>query len=1017
MKKHFTTMSEQKRPSNLAKILTVAFAIAIIVLPGKVGAQERTISGTVIDESDRTGIPGLMVLEKGTTNGALTDFDGNYKLSVTEGATLIYSFMGYKTEERTVGALSVIDVRMELDIEELAEVVVIGYGKVEKGDVTGVVNKIDEKEFNKGMLTSPDQLIAGKVAGVQFISNSGEPGGGVDIRIRGGVSLDAGASPLFVVDGVPLQSDGVAGGRNPLNFINPSDIADITILKDASAAAIYGSRGANGVIIITTKSAENGKLQASYDGAYNITNQLNTVDMLSREEFAFAIGRKRPKYLEDLGTADTDWVDEVLQLAQSQNHNLSFGYGQDGTNARVSLNYQDMNGLINTSNQERYAASINVTQKLLKDDLTLSFNSKHSLINNRFAPNVIGGALIFDPTQPIRNADGEFFEWTNALAPTNPVAEIARRYNIGKNVRNLISGTLTYELPFVQGLSFKANYAYDQINGFSQDYRDINRARPLDIGRFSSVEEKRTSNLIEGYLNYNIQTSGIGKLDLIAGYSYQDFLFIQSRNLSNITNSLDSIGIGRPDGFLNDSEFAEISGKLESDGILRDTENRLISFWARANWSVMDKYLLTATVRRDGSTRFNPNNRWGLFPALALGWRVLDEDFAEPLKSTFSDLKFRASWGITGNEGIGDYRYVNSYQPGDDRAQYIFGNDTINTIRPSAVDPNIKWEETTSLNVGLDYGFFNGRLYGSFDAYRKVTNDLLYEVPFAIGLLTGDKALTNIAEIESEGLEFLVNTVPVDKEDFKINISFNASLLRTQINKLDNSNLPDFFGYPDGGISGDVGQTIQILRVGQPLNTFMVFEHIRDENGNPLPDSEDWNGDGLEDNLDIYVDQNGDGLLNDSDLRPYKNSRPFLTYGMTSNVSYKNFDLSFTFRGLAGAYVYDNVESQYAAYNSLGDFAPQNIHTSAFGYDFTERQLRSDIFVKNAPFLRLDNITLGYNLQIAERLRGRVYFTATNLLTITPYNGADPEAGLRGIDNNLYPRGRTFLVGMNISFN
>ncbi|WP_421764946.1 SusC/RagA family TonB-linked outer membrane protein [Ekhidna sp.] len=995
-------------------LMTLMVSTSVFLAAG----QQRTVSGTVTDASDGTTLPGVTVQIKGTQNGVATDIDGKYSLQVAPSAVLVFSYIGYKTVEQTVGNRSVVDMALSADIQELSEIVVVGYGQVEKGDVTGVVNKIDSKEFNRGVLTSPANLIAGKVAGVQVISSDGAPGSGISIRIRGGTSITAGNEPLYVVDGVPLENDGVAGVRNPLNFINPADIADITVLKDASSAAIYGSRGANGVVIITTKSGESGKPQFSYDGSYTAGFNNNGVTMLNAAEFAFTVERKGPRNLEDLGSANTDWFDEVTQLAQGMNHNFGVSFGGKSNSGRVSLNYQNVDGLIKTDNLERISGNVNFTQKLLNDDLTLGINTKHSIINNRFAPNVIGSALVFDPTQNVLANDsttGGYFEWSSPLAPGNPVAQIDQTFNIGRTVRNLIGANLNYKLPFMDGLSVKVNYAYDNSQGKSQVTRLINSKAGVEIGSFSSFEDSRTSNLLETYLNYNTKLS-FGKLDLIAGYSYQDFSRNVDRSLFKpVTVSLNALNITNPTDFISEGKLNEIRPLLD-EPLIFELENRLISFWGRANLSIQDKYLITATLRRDGSTRFGKRNRWGLFPSLAVGWRLIDEPFAEGIQNVMSNLKVRMSYGVTGNEEIGDYLYVNLYQPGDDRATYIFGQDTVNTFRPNAVDPDIKWEETKSLNFGIDYGFLEGRIHGSIDVYRKLTTDLLFDIAFPIGTLTGDRAVTNIGEMENKGIELMVNSVVIDKDDMKLDLGFNASYNRNEILKLDNSNLPDFQGYLTGPISGNVGRTIQILKVGYPANSFFVYEH-RKVNGRPVSDGEDINDDGFKNDLDMYIDRNDDGMINEDDLRPYKRPAPDLILGLTGNMSYKKFDFALTLRGQIGGYVYNNVFSQYGAFQGVDDpFAPNNIHISAYENDFTERQLLSDIYVENASFLKLDNLTVGYTIDRINNVDARAYLTATNLMTITGYSGVDPESGINGIDNNLYPRSTTVIVGVNLTF-
>ncbi|SNT34468.1 iron complex outermembrane recepter protein [Ekhidna lutea] len=978
--------------------------------------QQSTVSGTVTDATDGISLPGVTVQIKGTQRGVATDIDGKYSINVSPGEILVFTYVGYKPQRIAPGNRTIIDVGLQTDIQELSEIVVVGYGQVEKGDVTGVVNKVDAKDFNSGVLTSPANLIAGKVAGVQVVTNDGAPGSGISIRIRGGTSLTAGNEPLYVVDGVPLDNDGVAGVRNPLNFINPADIADITILKDASSAAIYGSRGANGVVIITTKKGSPGKPKISYDGNYTIGFNGKGVDMLNAEEFEFTVRRKAPRYKDDLGSSNTDWFDEITQVAKGMNHNLGVSFGSQTNSGRVSLNYQDVNGLLKTDNLERISGAVNFTQSALNDDLQIGISTKHSIINNRFAPNVIGSALVFDPTQSVFADDpstGGYFEWSSVLAPANPVAQIAQTFNIGKTKRNLIGANLNYNLP-LEGLSVKLNYAYDNSRGESQVTRLINPSAGIVQGNFSTFEDSRTSGLFEAYLNYNTELTN-GRLDLTVGYSYQDFQSEVDRSLfKRDTVSLNTLDIQNPGSFISSAKLDEIRPFLD-EPLIFELENRLISFWGRANLSLKDKYLITATLRRDGSTRFGERNRWGLFPSVAVGWRVIDEPFASGLENVMSNLKLRLSYGITGNEEIGDYLYVNLYQQSDDRSAYIFGQDTVNTFRPNSVDPDIKWEETRSLNFGIDYGFLEGRVYGSIDIYRKLTTDLLFDIAFPIGTLTGDRAVTNIGEMENKGIEFLINTIAIDRDDLRLDIGFNAALNKNEILKLDNSNLPDFQGYTTGDISGNVGERIQILKVGYPVNSFFVYEHKMGADGKPIPDGVDVNNDGLRNELDMYVDQNEDGIINDDDLRPYKKPAPDVILGLTGNLTYKNFDLAMTLRGQIGGYTYNNVQSQYGAFQGANNaFSPNNIHTSAYDNDFTDRQLLSDIYVENASFLKLDNVTLGYNINSFEAISAKAFVTATNLLTLTGYSGVDPEAGINGIDNNLYPRSRTILIGLNI---
>ncbi len=1017
MKKFFHLFNSRPR---------VAVGLVLLLTPGLLMAQ-RSVKGTVTDANDDSSIPGVTVLLKGTTTGVVTNISGDYEITVPDyGGILVFSSVGYQTQEINLVNQTLINIALPLDVQQLDEVVVIGYGQVEKGDITGAIAKVDDRTFNRGVLTSPDQLIAGKVAGVQITSNGGRPGDQVSIRLRGGTSLNASNEPLFVVDGVPLDNSphnpgGLSGGRNPLNFINPADIADITVLKDASAAAIYGSRGNNGVILITTKSgsgATNGKVQFSYDGNYSASIMTQRVDMLNRDEFIFTVERRGQRWVNSLGDANTDWVDEILQLAHGQNHNLSASLGSKKTTFRASLNYQDLNGVLKTENTQRIAGSLNLTQKLLGDALTLQFNSKHALTNDRFAPNVIGTALLFDPTQPVfaDNPDfGGYYEHEQELAADNPVSTIDQTFEIGRNYRNLINVSAAYDLPFLEGLQVKLNYAHDRTDGARQRLQNPTlRGAVFTVGRFAYEEVTRKSNLFESYLTYDKDINSDITLNLTGGYSYQDF-FSEFPNFSKIDG--ESLTLDDPLKIIDDATIREIAPITEQRALNRQTENRLISFWGRANVTLKDKYLLTATLRRDGSTRFGTNNRWGFFPSAAIGWRILDESFAQGLTPVFSDLKLRIGYGLTGSQEIADYLYVNLYESGQDQAQYIFGNDTINTLRPNAVDPSIKWEENESWNIGIDYGILGGKIYGTLDFYRKVTSDLLFEIPFPAGTLTGDEAVTNIGEMENRGVELVVNANIVNTSNLKWDISFNGSYNKNEILKLDNSNLQDFIGYPVGGISGQgLDQRIQILRVGFPANSFFTYEHIRDENGNPVPD-QDRNGDRVTDELDVYIDQNGDGIINQQDLIVGENPAPDFILGFTSNTQWKNWDFSLTLRAQLGSWTYNNVFSQNGAFEGVNNnFAPNNIHRSAYANEFTSYQVLSDIYVENGSFLRVDNFTVGYTFNNLEAINLRTYLTASNPLLISGYSGLDPEAGINGIDNNIYPRSQTFLIGVSAQF-
>lgn len=964
-------------------------------------AQDITITGTVTDKSDGSGLIGVNVVVSSadTPVGTATDVDGKYTLRTTKGSTVLFSYTGYVDQEVVVGESETIDIMMATEDALLAEAVVIGYGAVKKEDLTGVVTKVGEEEFNRGVISSPEKLLTGKVAGLQ-INSSGEPGGGSRLRLRGGTSLGASNSPLVVVDGVPLDERGSASGRNPLNFINAADVADITVLKDASAAAIYGSRGANGVIIITTKSG-GGQLKVDYNGYYSISDFVSSVPILSSDEFRRAIDAKAPQNLLKLGDANTDWVDEVTQVASGMQHNLSFGGGYKKSNYFISLNHMFNNGVLKTTKNTNTNVGINFSTKLLNDNLIINIRSKSGWNKDKFAPNVIGAAQAFDPTQPVLDADSEFggyFQWDSELAVKNPVASLLQSQEEGKGTRLLNSVDLEYKLPFLEGLSLKTNLSYDYLDGEKFLIKDPTlRENAANNGFLKTETERHTSQLIETYASYKKELRR-SKLEFTAGYSWQEFnrenKWVEGEELVMADDEL---------GFMATEQIKPDSAIFA---------NRLISFFGRLNYNFDEKYLLTLSLRRDGSTRFGPANQWGYFPAAAFGWRILQEDFAQGLTNTFTDLKLRVSYGITGNESIGDYRYAIFYGYGTDDARYQFSDTYINTLRGRGVDPNVKWESTASLNVGLDFGVLNNRLTGSIDYYKKTTNDLLFDVATAAFTNLSDRIITNISELENSGVELALRSYVVDRSNFDWEVGLTASYNTNKITKLDNSNLPEFPGYETGGISGDIGQQIQILKVGESVESFRTYEQIYNDDGTPVTDAGDA--------TDMYVDQNGDGMISELDLVVNKKAAPDYLFGMTNNISYKKFDLAFTLRANLGNYVYNNTASSTGYFERLTESqVNNNVHSSAFSTNFKNRQLKSDYYVENASFLRLDNITIGYTIKPSKFIRNiRIYATAQNVFTITGYSGIDPEAPqfTGGIDNGIYPNALTYLFGASASF-
>lgn len=1009
-----------------------AIVLAVLSCSLHVFGQDITITGKVTDSNDGLELPGVTVQIKDTDRGTITNFEGVFTLDAPSDATLIFSYLGYQTQEIAVGNQNTIDVALEEESEVLDEVVVIGYGVVEKGDVTGAVKSVDEAEFNKGVIAAPDQLLNGKVAGVQVVNNSGEPGGQATVRIRGGTSLRAGGSdPLYVIDGVPVDNTsfspgGLASGRNPLNFINPSEIENITVLKDASATAIYGSRGANGVIMITTKGGGiregkgDSKPTINYNGNYAVSTFNDDIPILSPNEFRAAIASFDPDNANDpdiVGPANTDWVSEITQRAVSEQHNLSIGQNIENGNYRFSTGYQKIEGIIKGSRNERYNLNFNVSKGLFDNQLTFKFSTKNGITSDRFGNNQLGSALSMNPTQPIfydssiyagydeapNQINGDFngyFEYNDPLTTNNPVAENREQQQVGSGFRNLTNFEINYKLPFIPGLSIRNSLSYDARNeeriSFSPSYL---KSQQGSLGYYTIEEGERNSFLYEGILQYEKSFESIeGNLTVLGGYSYQDFnsSFTRFEHDELFTNAF---GTNAP----SVSDSSEVL-------LLRNTlENRLISFYSRAIFDFKDKYLITATIRRDGSTRFGEDNRWGIFPSFAAGWRISNESFYQPLERYVNYLKIRVGWGITGSQdAIADYAYIQQYAYSRPGAFYQLGNQFFPLLRPTGADPNLKWEETSSLNLGIDWEILKGRVAGSINLYQKNTRDLLNEIAFPAGIQPKDIILTNIGEVENRGIEFEITAPIMNSRDFSWNVSFNAAYNQFEIVNLDNTvSSGDETLYPRGGIAGDVGQNIQVLKVGEAFEAFYAHEQLYDDAGNPIYDDLD--------ETNMYRDLNGDGEINEDDLRIINKPAPDWIFGLTNVMNYRNFDLAFTFRANVGNYVYNNFASNYGELNRLTAGTPQNIHTSALETGFERKQLLSDYFIENASFLRLDNVTLGYTVKKLDWMSARVFVTGQNLFVITGYSGFDPELN-NGIDNNGYPRPTIYTGGVSLTF-
>lgn len=966
------------------KTLLTSILFLSLLIPTTLFSQ-TTVEGTVTDQESGLPVPGVNILIKGTTTGAVTDFDGNYSLNVSEGDILVFSYIGFKTQEIPFTGQARVDVSLTEDSAELDEVVIIGYGSTNKQDATGAVEKVSDEEFNRGAIVAPQQLIAGKAAGVRITSGGGAAGEGGEIRIRGGASLSATNDPLIVIDGLPIdQRGGSQGSRNALNAINPADIEDFVVLKDASATAIYGSRASNGVILITTKKGSaNQPLKVEYGLQASVRTVANKIDVLSADQFR-SIANSNGIDSDEYGTGNTDWQDVIYKPAIGAIHNLTVSKGFERSNFRVNFNHVSQQGPLQTDLYERNGINLSYVQRLLDNDLKLTLVSKGIKDEYSYAnQGAIGSAIRFDPTRPVFDQSGAYYQYgpDANLAPANPLFLLKENQDRQSIKRFISNFNVDYRFWFLEDLKFNLNLGIDYAENDGARYNAANPNNP-DAFRTTAFSEGLNRNTsMDMYLNYKSNLKSINtELDLTAGYAYQEF-YIRSM-------------------------IDQQTGPVE----LMDTDinrNALESVFARASFDINNRYLLLASIRADGSSRFSENNRWGIFPGVSVGWKLSNEEFLQD--SFFSDLKLRAGWGVTGQQEIGqNYGYLGLYTPSRNEAANIqFGTQAngepifINTLRPQGFDENLKWEETDQFNVALDFGFFNNRLSGTIDAYYRETKDLLSTVPTAAGSNLTDLLLTNVGEVTSRGLELTLNGKIAENDKFTWNSNFNLTFQDQEITNLSLNDDPNYF-IQTGGISGGVGNLIQILRPGYDPSTFFVFRQVYDEAGNAIEGA--------------YVDVNGDNVITEADRQPYKKATPDAFMGFTNNFTYNNFDLNFTFRGNFGNYVYNNNASETGNLNAIinqpGYIA--NANADVLNTGFVGQELFSDYYIERADFVRLDNISLGYTFPM-EKMTFRASLTGTNLFVITEYDGLDPEIP-SGIDNNAYPRTRDIVLGLNLTF-
>ena len=983
-------------------------------------AQQIAVKGHV---KDTTGEPviGANVLVKGTTNGTITDFDGNFMLNVPKDAILSVSFVGYKTTE--VKAAPTVMITLEDDSQVLDAVVVIGYGSVKKNDMTGSVTAIKPDKLNKGLITNAQDMMTGKIAGVSVVSKGGAPGAGATIRIRGGSSLTAENDPLIVIDGLAMDNKGVKGLSNPLSMVNPNDIESFTVLKDASATAIYGSRASNGVIIITTKKGQAGaRPTISYDGNLSVSNVKSTVDVMDGNQFRSFIkdiwGEDSEAYSK-LGNANTDWQKEIFRAAVSTDHNLTISGGLKNMPYRVSFGYTNQNGILKTSKFERYTASVSLAPSFFQDHLKVNANLKGMIAKNRYADgNAVGSAVSFDPTQSVRSDDpyhqyyfDGFFQWNtdasslndntwkrtfNGNAPGNPVALLEEKNDRAISKSLIGNLELDYKFHFLPDLHAHVNGGMDLSTG--KQYTDVSPYSSTNnyYGSYGWEEKDKYNLSLNAYLQYSKDFTDKHRFDVMAGYEWQHFHDTSDQEYWGLYPLSNNVVENRGQRYNNTA-----SGSA--------TESYLVSFFGRVNYTLLDRYLFTATVRQDGSSRFHKDNRWGLFPSFALGWKLKEEAFLKDV-DVLSDLKLRLGYGITGQQNInsGDYPYLAVYETNKDGAYYPILGEGI-TYRPNAYNPDLKWEKTTTYNVGVDFGFLNNRINGSVDYYYRKTTDLLNSVFVSAGTNFKNKVLSNVGSLENSGVEFSINSKPVVTTDWTWDLGFNITYNKNEITKLTTGDSENYYVAAGDNIGGGRDMKAMAHAVGHPASSFYVYQQVYDENGRPIENE--------------FVDRNGDGTINGDDRYFYKKPTADVLMGLTSRLSYKSWDFSFSLRASLNNYVYNSVEAGGSDCNptSIYSFGALN-NRPLMGVanniqSKNDNTLLSDYFVQNASFMKCDNITLGYSFKklFGAPIGGRVYAAVQNVFTITKYKGLDPEVE-NGLDNNIYPRPLTTLIGLSLNF-
>ena len=985
---------------NKKVLLRVVMLVASLILCAASAYAQVTVNGQVLDEANQPVI-GASILVPNTTNGVATDLDGNFSIKVpSTSTTLRVSYIGYKTVEVPASAAGTIV--LEPEAANLDEVVVIGYGAVKKSDATGSVTAIHPDDLNKGNRVSAQDALVGKIAGVNVIPGSGSPGDGATIRIRSGASLSASNDPLIVVDGVPVDNSQINGASNIIGFINPEDIETFTVLKDASATAIYGSRASNGVIVITTKKGDN-RVKVTYSSTFSVSHAAKTLKVLTADEFKAFVptvtGVPNPP---EFGTFNTDWQKQVLRTAFSTDQNLSVAgmINARGFKSpyRVSGGVTLQNGIIKKSNYNRYSLAVSLAPSVLDDHLTANLNARISYENNNLVSgSVLNSAMTYDPTRSPYTGSSTastdpglgYFIWTNggapmAIQPDNPVSIIDLDKQKNNVLRSIGSAAIVYKVHGLEDLKFNVNAGYDVLrsrlnedvptlagNMYTSNQKD-------GTGLVKRSTQRKNNLLLDVFANYDKTFGGKHTLGVMAGYGWQHFW----KKYDETNHS--------PEG-------KELSSPYHSE-----SEYYLISFYGRANYSFDNRFLATVTLRGDASSRFSKANRWGVFPSVALAWRMAQEAFFKE-QTAMSDLKLRLGWGVTGQQDIlNDYPYLGTYSYSYDESSYRFGNTWYNMIRPNGYDKDIKWETTTTINAGIDYGFINNRIYGSIDYYKRYTKNLLNTINVVSGTNFSSVVTTNIGKMENQGLEFSINAVPIQTKDWEWTIGLNYTWNTSKITKLNTIDSESNF-VSTGSISG-TGKYVQVFMVGKRPYTFYLAQQAYDEKGKPLEGQ--------------YVQPDGSVSTTETRYATDKSALPSSLLGFNTTLKYKDWSLSIAGHGAFGFYVYNYVkadEYQQGVYSDQGYYA--NILKSTRDSGFAIQQLYSDYWLEKGDFFRIDNISLGYTFRKLWNNVSSLRLTlgVSNLCTITKYDGLDPEIS-SGIDRNVYPRPRTYNLGINLTF-